>query len=412
MVFDLKMWKGQPAYLELLDDGAGYVAIREAWISDSPPPADPVERVPLPELPSTGKPEVMALVERIRALEAKVPTPHRVPAMRDGTGIDEHIFVRGSHKNLGALAPRAFLAAFGKPPFREAGSGRLELAKDLIEPSNPLVARVLVNRLWKHHFGEGIVRSPDDFGLQGQRPTHPELLDWLASEFTKSWSLKRLHRLMLLSTAYRQSSRATPEQGARAVTADPLNKLLHRQNVQRLEAEAIRDAMLLVSGRLDPTMEGPSVLSHLTEYQVGRGKPASGPLDGNGRRSIYLAVRRNFLNPMFTAFDYPTPFTTIGRRTVSNVPAQALVLLNNPFVLQQAERWAKRTLAAPGQTDAARIRGMYESAFGRPPDESELKLSLGFLAEQAREYGKASDPRGWSDLAHVLFNSKEFIFIE
>lgn len=221
-----------------------------------------------------------------------------------------------------------------------------------------------------------------------------------------------MHRLILLSTAYRQSSRATAEQAARAVTADPLNKLLHRQNVQRLEAEAIRDAMLLVSGRLDRAMEGPSVLSHLTEYQVGRGKPASGPVDGNGRRSIYLAVRRNFLNPMFTAFDYPTPFTTIGRRTVSNVPAQALVMMNNPFILQQAERWAKRKLETPGQTDAERVRGMYEAAFGRRPLESEVKLALDFLKEQSRDYGKANDPRSWSDLAHVLFNSKEFIFIE
>ena len=252
LVFDLSMWKGQPAYLELLDDGRGYVAIREAWFADSPPPADPVERVPLPELPGAGKPEVMALVERIRALEAKIPTPRRVPAMRDGTGIDEHVFVRGSHKNLGVLAPRAFLAAFGKPPFCASGSGRLELAKDLVDPANPLVARVIVNRLWKHHFGEGIVRSPDDFGLQGQRPTHPELLDWLASEFTKSWSIKRLHRLILLSTAYRQSSRATAEQAERAVTADPLNQLLHRQNVQRLEAEAIRDAMLSGLGSARP----------------------------------------------------------------------------------------------------------------------------------------------------------------
>ena len=145
---------------------------------------------------------------------------------------------------------------------------------------------------------------------------------------------------------------------------------------------------------------------------MGRGKPASGPLDGNGRRSIYLAVRRNFLNPMFTAFDYPTPFTTIGRRTVSNVPAQALVMLNNPFVLQQAERWAKDMIASPKETDAERVRRMYESAFGRPPRESELKLAMDFLTEQAREYGKPGDPRSWTDLAHVLFNSKEFIFIE
>jgi hypothetical protein len=412
LVFDLKMWKGQPAYLELLDEGPGYVALREAWFADAAPPADAVERVPLPELPASDTPEVKKLAERIRDLEAKIPTPRRAPAMRDGTGINEHVFVRGNPKNLGVVAPRAFLEAFGQPPFRASGSGRVELAKALTDPANPLVARVIVNRLWKHHFGEGIVRSPDDFGLQGQRPTHPELLDWLASEFVGSWSVKKMHRLMVLSGAYRQSSRATPEQAETAITADPQNKLLHRQNVQRLEAEAIRDAMLLVSGRLDRAMEGPSVLPYLTEHQVGRGKPASGPLDGNGRRSLYLAVRRNFLNPMFTAFDYPTPFTTIGQRTVSNVPAQALVMLNNPFVLQQAELWAKRTLAAPNRTTTDRIRGMYESAYGRLPGEAELTAAMGFLAELARDSGKEDQPAAWADLAHVLLNAKEFLFVE
>src|SRR5207248_11571572 len=158
-----------------------------------------------------------------------------------------------------------------------------------------------------------------------------------------------MHRLMVTSAAYRQASRATPEQAARAATADPQNRLLHRQNVRRLEAEAIRDAILLVSGRLGRTPEGPGVLPYLTEHQVGRGRPASGPLDGNGRRSVYLQVRRNFLNPMFVAFDYPTPFTTIGRRTVSNVPAQALAMLNHPFVIKPAELWAKRGLAVYGR---------------------------------------------------------------
>jgi hypothetical protein len=150
----------------------------------------------------------------------------------------------------------------------------------------------------------------------------------------------------------------------------------------------------------------------LTEHEVGRGKPPSGPLDGNGRRSVYLAVRRNFLNPMFTAFDYPTPFTTIGRRTVSNVPAQALVMLNNPFVLQQAELWAKRVLALPGRASEERIRVMYESGFGRLPTKLELSAAMDFLAEQGKEYGKADHPKAWSDLAHVLLNAKEFIFIE
>jgi hypothetical protein len=291
---------------------------------------------------------------------------------------------------------------------RDNGSGRLQLARRLASADNPLFARVLVNRLWQHHFGSGIVRSPDDFGAQGERPTHPELLDWLASEFVRTgWSMKHLHRLMVLSSAYRMASRGDPP----AERADPRNELLHRMPIRRLEAEGVRDAVLAVSGRLDRTMFGTGPSPHLTEFMVGRGRPAaSGPLDGAGRRSVYLNVRRNFLNPMFLAFDYPVPFTTIGRRGVSNVPAQALTLLNNPFILQQARLWAERALAAPGKSDRERVTGMYESAFGRMPTEVELGEALAFLEEQSKEHG-ARDERAWADLAHVLFNVKEFIFV-
>ena len=449
VVFDLSMWKGHTAYLELLDDGPGFVAVSEVWFADSPPPAEHggrVPPVPSAELPAAFRDntEAKKLADRVRELEAKIPTPHRGVAMRDGTGRNERVFIRGNHKSLGTEAPRGFLEAFGTPPFTGPGSGRLELARAVTDPRNPLVARVIVNRIWKHHFGEGIVRSPDDFGYQGQPPTHPELLDWLATEFQNPtpnplpqgerglpaspsfpgkgvgglgsspqlWSVKRMHRLMVTSAAYRQSSRATPGVAATAVTVDPLNKLLHRQNVRRLEAEAIRDAMLLVSGRLDRTAGGPGVLPYLTAHQDGRGRPGSGPLDGNGRRSVYLQVRRNFLNPMFAAFDYPTPFTTIGRRTVSNVPAQALAMLNNPFVLQQSELWAKNVLAAPGVGIADRVRGMYESAFARHPTAAELEAATAFVADQSAEHGKPDHPRAWADLAHVLFNAKEFIFVE
>ena len=405
IVFDLKMWKGQPAYFELLDEGPGFVAITEAWFADTPPPAAP-GTVPVPPTDDATK-----------ALEAKLPAPVFAPTLRDGPGRNERVFVRGNHKTPGVEAPRAFLEAFDNTPLPGPGSGRLELARKVTDPKNPLVARVIVNRLWKHHFGEGLVRSPDDFGYQGQPPTHPELLDWLAAEFVSPsdggvpWSIKRMHRLMLLSAAYRQGSRATPEQAAKATTADPLNKLLHRQNVRRLEAEAIRDAMLAVSGRLDRAVGGPSILPHLTDHAVGRGKPASGPLDGNGRRSLYLAVRRNFLNPMFVAFDYPTPFSAIGKRTVSNVPAQALVMLNNPFVVQQAELWSRRVTAGGGTADD-RVGRMYAAAFGRAPTPAERATATAFVADAARESGRADDPRAWADLAHALFNAKEFIFID
>ena len=375
-------------------------------------------------MPTTENAFAKKLLDRIRELEEKLPDPQRAPTMRDGTGINERVFVRGNHKTLGVEAPRGTLEAFGKPAFTSTGSGRLELARTVTSADNPLVARVIVNRLWKHHFGEGIVRSSDDFGKQGQLPTHPELLDWRVSWSRQASRWTAVHRASrpvvaqactsscVLSTAYQQASKATPEQTEKAITADPQNKLLHRQNVKRLEAEAIRDSILAASGRLDLKMEGPGVLPFLTEHQVGRGRPASGPLDGNGRRSVYLQVRRNFINSMFSAFDYPTPFTTIGRRTASNVPAQALVMLNNPFVLQQAELWAKRVLAMPDATPENRIREMYLTAFGRPPTKDELLAANDFVTEQAKEYGKADHPKAWADLAHVLFNAKEFIFVE
>jgi hypothetical protein len=190
---------------------------------------------------------------------------------------------------------------------------------------------------------------------------------------------------------------------------DPGNLLLHRMNRRRLEGEAIRDAMLALSGRLDRRMHGPSVLAYLTAFQEGRGRPDSGPLDGDGRRSVYLATRRNFLSPFLLAFDTPSPFSTVGRRTVSNVPAQALILLNDPFVHQQAQLWAKRVLAQPGST-RERIVRMYESAFTRPPTEAELAACVDYLDCQPVARAR-DDVAAWTDLAHVIFNVKEFIFI-
>jgi cytochrome c553 len=417
MAFDLRMWKGQSGYLELLDEGDGFAAISEAWFADSPPPAEKSEKVTLPvsDLPPAAQnsAEAKKAIDKVRELESKIPPVRRAPAMRDGTGVTERVFIRGNHKTPGIEAPRSMPEVYSKPAFTGAGSGRLNLARAMLDPANPLVARVMVNRIWLHHFGEGIVRSPDDFGKLGQEPTHPELLDWLANEFiSHGWSVKHMHRLMVLSAAYRQSSQPSPDQIAKAVTADPQNKLLHRANVRRLEAEAIRDSILTVSGRLDRTMEGPGVLPYLTDHQVGRGKPASGPLDGNGRRSVYLQVRRNFINPMFSAFDYPTPFTTIGRRSVSNVPAQALAMMNNPFVIQQAELWAKRVLAEPSHTSDQRVAAMYIAAFGRTPTAKETSTATTFIAELSNEYGKPDHPKAWTDLAHVLFNAKEFIFVE
>jgi hypothetical protein len=335
-----------------------------------------------------------------------LPQPQYAMAITDGSGENEVLFIRGNHKSPGPEVPRRFLEVFsGKEPAPKQGSGRLELARQMIDPSNPLVPRVMVNRLWHHHFGAGLVRSPDDFGYQGQLPTHPELLDYLASRFVEErWSLKQMHRLMVTSAAYRQSSRGDPK----AEEIDPENRLWHRMSIRRLEAEAIRDSLLSVSGRLDRRMGGPGVMPYLTQHMQGRGRPGhSGPLDGDGRRSLYINVRRNFLTPLFLAFDYPIPFTTIGRRSVSNVPAQALALMNNSFVRREAELWAQHVLKQPGLSAKERITLLYESAYGRPAMEDELSAAQEFLQAQ----GAKDDVKTWTELCHVLFNVKEFIFV-
>jgi hypothetical protein len=209
-----------------------------------------------------------------------------------------------------------------------------------------------------------------------------------------------LIRRLVLSSAYRMSSEHDPA----ADKIEPTNRFLHHFRLKRLEGEAIRDAMLAVSGRLDRTIGGPPVPIRLTPFLDGRGRPKeSGPLDGDGRRSLYLAVRRNFLSPMLLAFDTPIPFSTVGRRQVSNVPAQALILMNDPFVHQQAEVWAKRVMEMPVED---RVRGMYLSAFGRTPTDAELAACRAFVE------GKEDNVTAWADLAHALFNVKEFVFVQ
>jgi hypothetical protein len=352
------------------------------------------------------------LADQDRLLAHIRPESRLAPAMWDGSGVDERVFIRGSPKALGVAVPRRFLAALAGPGrlLVARGSGRLELARLMTDPArNPFLARVLVNRVWHHLFGRGIVASVDNFGVLGDRPTHPELLDYLADRFVRQgWSVKRLIRELVLSSTYRMSSRPDPK----ADQADPQNLLLHRTRLRRLEGEAIRDALLAVSGRLDRRLYGPPVAVHLTAFQDGRGKPETGPLDGAGRRSVYLAARRNFLSSFLLAFDTPAPASTVGRRTVSNVPAQALILMNDPFVHQQAEVWANR-VHAQGGTMEEKIIGMYQSAFARPPDAAELQACVDFLnpLSGGRQPPERSNLAAWTDLAHVLFNAKEFIFV-
>ncbi len=356
----------------------------------------------------------MVDLQRYRRLIDEMPRPMQALAWCDSSGEDEYVFVRGRHMNVGPDVPRRFLEAVAGPdqPRIERGSGRLELARWLIDPRNPLTTRVIVNRLWKHLFGAGIVRTVDNFGVLGEPPSHPELLDWLAQWFATEgrWSIKKTLYLFATSSAYRMSSMPGDPL---AEEKDPGNVFLHRMAVKRLEGEALRDAILSVSGRLDLTMYGPSVPIHLTEFMDGRGRPEhTGPLDGNGRRSVYIEVRRNFLSPMMLAFDTPTPFSTVGMRSVSNVPAQALILMNDPLVIAQAEVWAKKALSVPDRTREQRVVDLHRSAFARPPSAADLEQALDFLETQARTYETTpDDPKVLADLCHVLFNVKEFAFV-
>jgi hypothetical protein len=329
--------------------------------------------------------------------------------MLDGSGVDQCVLLRGNPKTPGEVVPRRYLEALGGlghvAPL--SGSGRLALAQQMVDPEHPLVARVIVNRVWQHLFGRGIVASVDNFGVLGEVPTHRELLDRLAGDFMRDgWSIKRLVRRLMLSATYQLSSKP----GEAPLRTDPGNRLLSHASVKRLEAEVIRDSVLAVSGRLDARMCGPSVPLFLSDFMEGRGRPASGPLDGDGRRSIYLTVRRNFLSTFFLAFDYPVPFTAVGRRSVSNVPAQALTMMNSPLVAGEALRWAQAVTAKPGEPPA-RLAALYLAALGRPPSDAECSEAADFVATQAGSYG-SDEARAWADLCHVLMNAKEFIFVE
>ncbi|WP_197446168.1 PSD1 and planctomycete cytochrome C domain-containing protein [Tautonia plasticadhaerens] len=423
---DVSMWDGHLAHLELADGassnytgatssfwpGDGTLAVALILASDHrepPGPASEYRSGPvLDRIDGRTIPEATAsLLDRYRQVAEELPEPTLALAAAEGTGIDVPVHVRGSSKNLGEVVPRRFLEVLdpeGKPP----ADDRLTLARRVASAENPLTARVLVNRLWAHHFSRGIVASPDDFGAMGVPPTHPELLDWLASEFVRSgWSTKHMHRLMMTSTAYRMSSKTRPE----ADRADPTNALLHRMNLRRLEAEAIRDALLALSGRLDPTMFGPSVPPHLSPFMEGRGRPKeSGPIDGDGRRSLYLDVRRNFLPPLLLAFDFPTPSSTRGRRDTSNVPSQALALMNDPFIVEQSRRWAGRATGSPDRPPAEVVDALYESAYGRAPTEAERDRAVAFVREQS-DAGRAGRD-AWADLCHALVIAKEFRYVE
>jgi cytochrome c553 len=316
-----------------------------------------------------------------------------------------HVLLRGNPDTPGEEAPRRFLAILGgdKMPPVTHGSGRLELANAIADRNNPLTARVLVNRLWQHHFGIGLVRTASNFGLLGEPPTHPELLDYLAKQLVAhGWSQKALHRQIMLSATYQQSSARNP----RGEESDPGNRYLARMPRRRLEVEAWRDAMLAVSGRLDLTLDGPSVQLSSAD---------------NCRRTFYAAISRHDLDQMLRLFDFPDPNVTAEARTTTTVPLQQLFVLNSEFMVRQAKAFAARLTANAGETDATRIQRAYLLAYGRPPIAAELRLGLAYLAgpspgasvvQTAAAGAKAGRLSRWEQYAQALLSANEFLYID
>jgi hypothetical protein len=367
--------------------------------------------------------------ELLKQLTAAGPKPAEPPTTMAMTDVGPTVpatFVlkRGNWRFKGKEVAPGFLSAIEEKtvsvpvPSGNTAGRRTALAEWLTRPGNPLTARVEVNRLWQQHFGRGIVATPGDFGTQGERPTHPELLDWLAREFVAAttgpahdraggaWSLKRMHRLIMTSAAYRQSAQFNQA----AAKEDPENKLLWRMNRRRLDGEAIRDTVLADAGLVNFKMNGPSVQPELPAEIKPSGWSVTSDAAERNRRSIYVYVKRNLRYPLFTAFDAPDRNEACSRRYVTTTAPQALMLLNEKLILDEAKTFAKRVLKEAGDKPEAVIERAFRLALGRLPSDEEQSALRAFLEKQAPVSG--SFEGAVTDLCHALMNVNEFVYVD
>jgi hypothetical protein len=397
--------------------------------------ADAIQFIPLN--PTTANTESLAgqaksdaseekrVADRLAKLETQLaelkkaappPLPEAMAPTDRGTDeiADSHLHIRGEVKNLGPVVPRGFLqvcSSGGVAIRKPRGSGRIELADWLTDPDNPLVSRVFVNRVWMHLMGQGLVRTVDNFGVQGERPTHPELLDALATEFVRGgWHLKPLIRTLVTSSAYQRSS----QHNADAASVDPENRLLWRMPRRRIPAEAIRDAMLVSAGQLDrrarfDPMRGRGVLVSSNSAD----SSASFDDVGDPCRSIYLPVVRGYLPPLMTMLDAADPDLLVGRRPTTNVPAQALVLINSPDVNRWSRQTAERVIAAADEFDV-RLEVAYTICLGRGPTDADRRLAAQFFGTAIEvEQNSATDSLdAWHEWIAGLFACTEFRMLE
>jgi len=382
---------------------------------------------------------------------AHAGAPVRAHVLADGPKpADAPILIRGQAEAPGQVVPRRFLEVLSgsnRPAFKK-GSGRLELANSIASKTNPLTARVMVNRIWQHHFGDGFVSTPDDLGNQSPPPSHPELLDWLANRFmADGWSMKKLHKLILLSATWQQSSRNNPQFAEK----DPFNRLLWRANVRRLEFEPLRDSVLSIGGGLDLTVGGrPVDLSagvRAPQGRGGRGGAVANQLSRAPRRTVYGYVDRANPEEVLTIFDFATPTAPTGKRYETTVPQQALFLMNSPLVIEQVRNVVNRDAFQDAGSDEERIRILYELFFQRPPTPEEVRLGEEFVRTHRAEAPPRAEPvsargargaspgaagqrggrgqgrgsgagpavrlplTGWQEYGHALLLTNEFAFV-
>ncbi len=332
-------------------------------INKADDPFDAIRRV----IPRNLQGKETRLRANISELEGSHPgAPARAMVINDADKPrDSYVFIRGEASSKGAAVPRRYLEILGgakQAPFHD-GSGRLELAKSIASKDNPLTARVMVNRIWMHHFGDGFVLTPDDFGTQSTPPSNPELLDYLASSFMENgWSIKAMHKQIMLSNTYQQSSENNPQYAQ----IDPYNRLLWRANIRRLEFEALRDSLLAMAGKLDTTIGGKPVNIMSEPYST--------------RRTIYGYIDRSKVPEVMNNFDFANPDITTGKRYDTIVPQQSLFMMNSPLVVEQARRIVERPDFTAISDDEERIEMLYELLFQRLPSATEVKLGLAFLS--------------------------------